>query len=112
MTTVERLNAIPLGEAMFTQRAIRRFKPDPIPDDVLDDIMQATIRAPNGGNNQQWHFILVKDAGMRASWRGCITRLGGPSGPMRGLWGRRTFRPAKALCARRCDWLTKSALRR
>ena len=65
MTTEERLNAIPLGEAMFTQRAIRRFKPDPIPDDVLEDIMQATIRAPNGGNNQQWRFILVKDAELR-----------------------------------------------
>lgn len=50
---------------MFTQRAIRRFKPDPIPDDVLEDIMQATIRAPNGGNNQQWRFILVKDAELR-----------------------------------------------
>lgn len=65
MTTEQRLNAIPLGEAMFTQRAIRRFKPDPIPDDVLEDIMQATIRAPNGGNNQQWRFILVKDAALR-----------------------------------------------
>ena len=66
MTTAERLNAMPLGEAMFTQRAIRRFKKDPIPDGVLEDIMQATIRAPNGGNNQQWHFILVKDAEKRA----------------------------------------------
>ena len=66
MTTTDRLNVIPLGEALFTQRAIRRFKPDPIPDDVLEDIMQATIRAPNGGNNQQWHFILVKGAEMRS----------------------------------------------
>ena len=65
MTTADRLNAMPLGEAMFTQRAIRRFKRDPIPDDVLEDIMQATIRAPNGGNNQQWRFILVKDSEKR-----------------------------------------------
>ena len=65
MTTADRLNAMPLGEAMFTQRAIRRFKRDPIPEDVLEDIMQATIRAPNGGNNQPWRFILVKDAEMR-----------------------------------------------
>jgi len=65
MTTAERLNSIPLGEAMFTQRAIRRFKTNPIPDDVLEDIMEATIRAPNGGNNQQWRFILVKGAEMR-----------------------------------------------
>ena len=65
MTTAERLNAMPLGEAMFTQRAIRRFKRDPIPDDVLGDIMEATIRAPNGGNTQQWHFVVVKDDELR-----------------------------------------------
>ena len=65
ITTAYRLNAIPLGEAMFTQRAIRRFRPDPIPAAVMDDIMQAAVRAPNGGNNQQWHFIVVQDADKR-----------------------------------------------
>ncbi|PKB65428.1 MAG: hypothetical protein BZY80_00395 [SAR202 cluster bacterium Io17-Chloro-G2] len=64
MTTESRLN-IPLGEAMFTQRAIRRFRPDPIPDDVLRDIMEAAIRAPNGGNNQPWHFLVIKDPDIR-----------------------------------------------
>ncbi|MCE2501443.1 MAG: nitroreductase family protein [Dehalococcoidia bacterium] len=65
MTTADRLNVMPLGEAMFTQRAIRRFRTDPIPADVMQDIMQAAIRAPNGGNNQQWHFIVVQDEEMR-----------------------------------------------
>ena len=60
MTTADRLT-MSLGEAMFTQRAIRRLKPDPIPDEVMRDIMEAAIRAPNGGNTQQWHFIVVKD---------------------------------------------------
>ncbi len=60
MTTADRLT-MSLGEAMFTQRAIRRLKPDPIPEDVMRDLMEAAIRAPNGGNTQQWHFIVVKD---------------------------------------------------
>ncbi len=64
MTTADRLT-MSLGEAMFTQRAIRRLKPDPIPDEVMRDIMEAAIRAPNGGNTQQWHFIVVKDADLR-----------------------------------------------
>ena len=63
--TAVRLNAMALGEAMFTQRAIRRFRHDPIPAEVMDDIMQAAVRAPNGGNNQQWHFIVVQDADKR-----------------------------------------------
>ena len=100
MTTADRLNAMPLGEAMFTQRAIRRFKRDPIPDDVLEDIMQATIRAPNGGNNQQWRFILVKDAEMRSKLaRGCITKPGGPSGPTRAIMGAGGHSPRQELHA-------------
>ena len=65
MTTADRLNVIPLGEAMFTQRAIRRFRKDSIPAGVMEDIMQAAIRAPNGGNNQGWHFIVVQNEDMR-----------------------------------------------
>ena len=64
MTTADRLT-MSFGEAMFTQRAIRRLKPDPIPEEVMRDIMEAAIRAPNGGNTQQWHFIVVKDADTR-----------------------------------------------
>lgn len=64
MTTADRLT-MALGEAIFTQRAIRRLKPDQIPDDVLQDIMQAAIRAPNGGNTQRWHFIVVKESELR-----------------------------------------------
>ncbi len=64
MTTADRLT-MSLGEAMFTQRAMRRLKPDPIPDGVMRDIMEAAIRAPNGGNNQGWRFIVVKDAETR-----------------------------------------------
>ena len=60
MTTASRL-AMPLGEAIFSLRAIRRFRSDPIPDADLRDIMEATIRAPNGGNVQPWHFIVIKD---------------------------------------------------
>ncbi len=64
MTTADRLT-MSLGEAMFTQRAMRRLKPDAIPDGVMRDIMEAAIRAPNGGNNQGWRFIVVKDTETR-----------------------------------------------
>ena len=64
MTTADRLS-MPLGETMFTQRAIRRFKPDPIPEEDLRDILEAAIRAPNGGNSQPWHFLVVRDPDLR-----------------------------------------------
>jgi nitroreductase len=65
MPTAERLT-MPLGEAIFSLRAIRRLKPDPILDADLRDILEAAIRAPNGGNTQPWHFVVVKDPTVRA----------------------------------------------
>lgn len=50
-----------LMEAIWTTRAMRRLKPDPIPDDVLRAIMDAAIRAPSGGNSQGWNFLVVRD---------------------------------------------------
>ena len=52
---------MPLGEVMFTQRSIRRFKPDPIPMDDLRLIIEAAMRAPNGGNAQVARFLVVTD---------------------------------------------------
>jgi nitroreductase len=52
---------MPLGEAIFTQRSIRRFKPDPIPAGDLRLILEAAVRAPNGGNRQVGRFLAVTD---------------------------------------------------
>jgi len=48
-------------EIMHTTRAMRRLKPDPVPDDLIRKILDAGIRAPNGGNTQKWRFLVVKD---------------------------------------------------
>ena len=53
--------SMPLGEAMFTQRSIRRFKPDPIPLADLRLIIEAASKAPNGGNLQVARFLVVTD---------------------------------------------------
>ncbi|MCC7366317.1 MAG: nitroreductase family protein [Dehalococcoidia bacterium] len=48
-------------EAMGTQRAMRRLKPDPVPDELIQQLLWAATRAPNGGNVQPWRFIVVQD---------------------------------------------------
>jgi len=53
--------SMPVGEAMFTQRSIRRLKPDPIPMEDLRLILEAAVKAPNGGNSQPARFLLVTD---------------------------------------------------
>src|SRR5271166_1248457 len=52
---------IGLLEAMYSARALRRFKPDPVPDEILSKILDAAIRAPTASNYQNWVFIVVKD---------------------------------------------------
>ena len=49
-----------------TQRAVRRLRPDPIPNDVLARIMDATRHAPSGGNRQGWRMVMVTDADKKA----------------------------------------------
>src|SRR5689334_25281134 len=53
--------AMPLGEAIFTQRSIRRFKADPIPVDDVRLLVEAAVKAPNGGNQQVARFLVVTD---------------------------------------------------
>ena len=64
MTTADRLD-ITLGDAIFSLRAIRRIKPDPIPDADLKTILDAARQAPNGANRQPWHFVVLQDAEVR-----------------------------------------------
>ena len=54
-------------EALYTTRAMRRVRPDPIPQEVQARILDAAIRAPSGGNAQGWRFLLVDDPAIRAA---------------------------------------------
>jgi nitroreductase len=50
-----------LYEAMRTLRAVRKLRPDPIPDDVIRRVLEAASWAPTGGNRQPWRIVLVKE---------------------------------------------------
>lgn len=50
-----------LGEAMFTQRAIRRLRPDPVSDEDLKTVMDAASKAPSSRNQQTARFLVVRD---------------------------------------------------
>ncbi len=55
-----------LSEALYTTRAMRRVKPDPVPENVVKAMLDAAIRAPSGGNNQNWRFVTVTDPALKA----------------------------------------------
>lgn len=53
-------------EALYTTRMMRRLRPDPVPLDTQARILDAAVRAPNGGNTQRWHFVAVDDPELKA----------------------------------------------
>ena len=60
------------------QRATRELRPDPVPDALIERILEAGTHAPSAMNGQPWHFVVVQDAairqhiadGARAAWTG------------------------------------------
>lgn len=52
-------------DVLYTTRAMRRLKPNPVPDELIVKVLGAGTRAANGANLQTWHFIVVKDAAIK-----------------------------------------------
>src|SRR5438045_9332644 len=55
-----------LFEIMSTTRAMRRLKPDPVPDELVRRILEAATWAPSAANRQSWRFLVVRDADVKA----------------------------------------------
>jgi nitroreductase len=53
--------SMPLDQALTTQRAIRRLKPDPVDDALVRRLIELALKAPTGSNAQNWEFIVVRD---------------------------------------------------
>ncbi|WP_236792205.1 nitroreductase family protein [Amycolatopsis sp. GM8] len=65
-------------EAMETCRSIRRMRPDPVPDEVLEKLVHYATRAPSAGNTQLWRFLVVTDQRDRTWFRDMLVDAVGP----------------------------------
>jgi nitroreductase len=63
-------------EAILTRRSVRAFTPEPVPEEMVRDVLQAGVAAPSGGNVQAWGFVLIRSperlAGLRSLAPGII----------------------------------------
>lgn len=55
-----------LYEAIYTTRAMRRLKPDPVPEELIVKVIEGATMGPSGGNRQPWKFVVVRDAETKA----------------------------------------------
>jgi nitroreductase len=46
-------------------RSVRRYRPDPIPEDVMDRVLTAALRASSSGNMQTWSVVVTRDRALR-----------------------------------------------
>jgi len=58
-----------VSEAIRQRRSIRSFRGDPVPDDMVREILEAARLAPSGSNRQPWRFIVVTDSKEKAKLR-------------------------------------------
>ena len=52
-------------EVMQTQRAVRRWTAEPVPDETIERIIRAATWAPSGSNMQPWGFLVIRGAKQR-----------------------------------------------
>ena len=64
------MDSIGVFEAIYSQRQFTRYKPDLVPREAIDKIIDAATKAPSGGNTQPWHFIAITE-------RDLIEEIGG-----------------------------------
>jgi len=66
----------PILDVMSSMRAMRRLRPDPVPDDLLRQVIEAATWAPSAGHLQHASFVLVTDraqmAKLAAIWRAVV----------------------------------------
>lgn len=48
-------------EAILTRRSVREYAAGPLPDAAIDQLLRAAMQAPSAGNQQPWHFIVIRD---------------------------------------------------
>jgi nitroreductase len=85
-----------LLEAIDGRKSIRAFKPEPVPKDVLMEILGIAIRAPSSVNSQPWEFFIAQGEALEALRRASLEeyRLGKPPVPELGMGRSKGVAPA------------------
>src|SRR5215472_14703424 len=60
-------NTADLFEIIKTTRSMRRLKPDPVPNQLIREILKAGVCAPSGGNMQRWRFLVIRDSKIKGT---------------------------------------------
>lgn len=79
---------MPLAEAMATQRAVRRLRPDPVDETLILELIALAVKAPSGSNAQNWEFVVVRDPAVKRRL-GALNRMAWRVYGAIGRWAKR-----------------------
>jgi nitroreductase len=48
-------------DAILSRRSVRRYTAQPVPEQTIKELLEAAMSAPSAGNQQPWHFVVIKD---------------------------------------------------
>lgn len=74
-----------VSEAIRQKRAVREFRDEPLPDDVIHKILSAGRRAQSSKNSQPWHFIVIRERNRLKALSECGTWAGHLAGAAMGV---------------------------
>lgn len=67
-------------EAIKARRSVRRYKPDPVPEEVLQNVLEAVRWSPSWANTQCWEIVVIKDPKIKSELAGTLSK-GNPAAP-------------------------------
>jgi nitroreductase len=100
-----------LLDLVTKRRTVRRFKPDPVPEEYITKIIEVARWAPSGFHTQPWEFVVVKDPEVKAKIVAVLDEHGPPiTDPAKKDVERSSFRDAPVFILALCDWRAKVGL--
>ncbi len=72
-------------DAIRTKRAVRKFRDEPLPEDVVRTILNAGRRSQSSKNEQAWQFIAIRDKSILKALSECGTWAGHLAGAALGV---------------------------
>lgn len=62
-------------ECLLTRRSVRKYKSEPLSDELLAEILEPALAAPSGVNLQPWHFVVIRSPGAMADLKEIMGRV-------------------------------------
>jgi nitroreductase len=100
-----------LLDLVTRRRSVRRFKPDPVPDEYITKIIEVARWAPSGFHTQPWEFVAIRDKEVKAKIVAALDeRAPAIKDPAKKDVERSSFRDAPVFILALCDWRAKVGL--